>query len=402
MNILDYLDWRGDLSFAASKPNEVDALIFAWLIYYRFEDFEGGEFEGMTLSELVSFHEKMRGPFQKINPAVTIDPAVTAAWLLYCAGRTERFASVRVCGFLKRQSEKSHAGQDIQFAAASFILEDGDGELRVIAYRGTDDSIAGWKEDCYLAISDTVPAQKTGLQYLEDTADGRRVMICGHSKGGNLAMYAALFASDSRRTDICSVYNFDGPGFCFDMRNLENYSLIKDRIVTIVPESSIVGMLLEHGDDYRIVESRNVGLLQHDALFWQVLGNRFVCTDKRNESSLIADGAIRDWIAGMSIEERREFVDALFEILEGTGAVRTTELPEKLVQNGFWNLRHSLADREKKKMVLHVLLNLIKAGNAKLYESVKYSDPVGEIMEHPGKQRRLQSSILQRESEGGL
>ena len=207
MNILDYLDWRGDLSFAASQPNEVDALIFAWLIYYHFEDFKEENFEGMTLAELASLHERVYGSFEKINPATTIDPSITAAWLLHCASRTERFASVKVCDFLRKQSGELpvDAGwenqnreipkdmvqenqpavfdafraeiQDIQFAAVSFILEDREGELRVIAYRGTDDSIAGWKEDCYLAISDTVPAQKTGLQYLEDTAADSSIYI---------------------------------------------------------------------------------------------------------------------------------------------------------------------------------------------------------------------------------
>ena len=96
MNILDYLKWRGDLSFAASKPNEVDALIFAWLVYYHFEDFEDENFDGMTLTELAALHERVRGPFQKINPATTIAPEITAAWLLHCASRTERFASVRL------------------------------------------------------------------------------------------------------------------------------------------------------------------------------------------------------------------------------------------------------------------------------------------------------------------
>ncbi len=453
MNILDYLDWRGDLTFAASGPNEVDALIFAWLIYYRFEDFLDESFDGMTLAELAALHERVRGPFRKINPATTIDPAVTSGWLLRCVSRTERFASVRVCDFLRRQSGEdparaerertphsvkrcggdfkdparaeredvphsvkrcggdfkdsaqteresapgtadgtcpeysglsraADAGEDIQFAAASFILEDGDGEVRVIAYRGTDDSIAGWKEDCCLAVSDTVPAQETGLRYLEDTADGRRALLCGHSKGGNLAVYAALFASEERMKDITSVYNFDGPGFCFDMRDTKRYDRIRERIVTIVPESSIVGMLLEHGNEYRVVKSQGAGLLQHDALFWQVLGNKFVYTDKRNESSFIADKALRAWIDGMSVGERREFIDALFGILEGTGAVRTTELPEKLVQNGFRNLVHSPADRRQKKLVFQVLLKLIRLGNESLYDSVIHSDTVKELTEH--------------------
>lgn len=171
-----------------------------------------------------------------------------------------------------------------------------------------------------------------------------------------------------------AVYNFDGPGFCFDIQNLESYQSLRDRITTIVPESSIVGMLLEHEDDYQVVESKGMGLLQHDALFWQVLGNRFVPADKRNGSSLIADRALRGWLDEMSVQERREFVDVIFGILEGTGAVRTTELPEKLTRDGFRNIIHAPVSTQEKKLVFHVLRKLIKAGNSSLYESLRSWD----------------------------
>ncbi len=374
MNILDYLDWRGDLPFAASRLNEVDALIFTWLTYYRFEDLEAESFSGMTLEQLAKLHEQVHGPFQKINPTTTIDPAVTSTWVLHQASGTNRFGQVRLCDFTRKESAEDSAGtqggQAMQFAAVTFLIKDGEGDCKVVAYRGTDDSIAGWKEDFYLAISEKVPVQETALSYLCGMADGHRMVVCGHSKGGNMALYAALFAPEDLRKHLSAVYNFDGPGFCFDMRTMDSYREMQDRITTIVPESSVVGMLLEHEEDYSIVESKAMGILQHDALFWQVLGNHFVYADKRNESSLIADRAIKGWIDGMSIQERQEFVDALFGVLEGTGAVRTSELPGKFTEDGFRNLIHVPLSGQQKKMLVRVLLNLIKSGNASLYETL--------------------------------
>ena len=339
MNILDYLDWRGDLSFEAAEINEVDALIFAWLSYYRFEELASAEeLDGLTLRDAAELHAQKFGPFQRINLNTTIQPSLTAAWLLYCTSATERFAPVRIRGF-RRVAD--HA-ESIQFAAISFLPGDG---RRVIAYRGTDASIAGWKEDCRLSFLEAVPAQTLGVQYLEDAADGRRTLLCGHSKGGNLAVYAALHASAPRLESIDMVYNFDGPGFCFDTLDQQRYASIRDRVVTIVPESSIVGMLLEHDEEYRIVESQMAGILQHDAMFWQVRGNHFVYSDKLNASSVIADRALRDWIKGMSPDERREFVDTVFGVIESTGAQRLAELPEKFVQSGLRTLADAVDRR---------------------------------------------------------
>ena len=341
MNILDYLDWRGDLSFEAAEINEVDALIFAWLSYYHFEELGAAdaELDGLSLREIAGLHVQKNGPFQRINLTTTIQPSLTAAWLLHCVSGTRRFSAVRVCDF-RRVADHAEA---IQFAAISLLPTEA---LRVVAYRGTDATIAGWKEDCRLSFREAVPAQTLGAQYLEDVADGRRALLCGHSKGGNLAVYAALHAPDSRLADIDRIYNFDGPGFCFDTLDAGRYARVRDRIVTIVPESSIVGMLLEHDEEYRVVESQMAGILQHDAMFWQVKGNRFVYSDKLNASSVIADKAMHDWIRGMSPEEREGFVDAVFGIIESTGAQRLAELPEKFVQSGF----RTLADAFERKL----------------------------------------------------
>ena len=377
MNILDYLDWRGDLSFKASEPNEVDALIFAWLSYYRLEELEPLPTE-LTLRELAELHERNNGPFQPIKLTTTIQPSLTAVWLLHCASQTPRFGSVHIRDF-RRVAD--HA-EGVQFAAVSFQIGDA---ARVVAYRGTDDSIAGWKEDCRLSFLESVPAQVIAAKYLEDVSDGRRTLLCGHSKGGNLAVYAALHAPEAMLDSIDQIYNFDGPGFCYDTLESARFARIRERIATIVPESSIVGMLLEHDEEYRIVESQMAGILQHDAMFWQVKGARFVYSDKRNASSVIADRALRDWIQGMSPDERREFVDGLFGIVESTGAQHLSELPEKIVQSGMRTLAATVPlSPQRRKMTLRLLLAVVRAGNAKLYESVMRSGIAADIAEGTG------------------
>lgn len=361
--MLDYLDWRGDLSFEASPLNEVDALIFAWLGYYRFEELGEASFDGLSLRELAGLREQLCGPFPKLNPATSMLPSTSAACLLNCAAQTRRFGETWVSGF----RGVTDAERGVQFAAVTFQTDDG---LRAISYRGTDDTLAGWKEDCELSFSESVPAQKLAVEYLE-AADGRAFVLCGHSKGGNLAMYAALYASEARCAAIRAVYDFDGPGFCFDIRDLDRYACIRERTVKIIPESSIVGMLLDHDDNYQIVKSHMAGILQHDAMYWQVLGAGLVRSEKRSASSIIMDNALREWIDGMSNGERKEFVEALFTVLEGTGAERTNELPERILRGGLKGITGTALRPEQKKMLRRLLLELVRAGNASLYDAVK-------------------------------
>ena len=375
MNILDYLEWRGDLSFARDALNEVDMLIFAWLAYYDFGQYadRGVDLDGLTLRELAELHVRENGPFAQINPAKTIYPSVTAAWLLHCASGTERFAPVRLRDF----RQVADRAKSVQFAAASFLIGD---SHRIIAYRGTDSTVAGWKEDCQLSFMEAVPAQRLAVQYLEENMDGRETAVCGHSKGGNLAVYAALHVSDSKLDGIRRVYNFDGPGFCFNLQNLARYELLKERIITIVPESSVIGMMLEHEEDYRIVESQMSGILQHDALFWKVMRSGFVYSDKLSRSSVVVDKTLHDWLKQISPDERREFVDVIFSVIEGSGVEKLSELSEKTVQKGIRMLTAATTlSRQQRKMALRLLLNLVKTGNVNLYASVVNSDMAAEL-----------------------
>lgn len=354
MNMLDYLDWRGDLTFEADAVNGIDALIFAWLAYYRYEDLEVS-LDGLTLWEIAQLHEQKLGPFEEAHLKSAIKPSLSSAWLLRCASRAKRFTSVQVCDFQRISDHE----QGVQFAAISFLIGDG---LRIIAYRGTDASVAGWKEDCCLSFLDAVPAQILALEYLKNVADGRRLLICGHSKGGNLAVYAALHAPDARLEDIMQVYNFDGPGFCIDPYKEERHAYIRERILTIIPESSVVGMLLEHDEDYLIVESTKAGLLQHSAMNWKVMGRRFVYSEKLNASSVLVDRALRSWIKGMTVEERRDFVDAIFAIIESTGATQLSELSDNILANSKKMLACATSlDPNQRKTALHLLKELLRA-----------------------------------------
>ncbi len=366
MNLMDYLDWRGDLSFDASPLNEVDALIFSWLSYYPFEKLKGDP-ESLTLHELADLHESENGPISKVNLTTNIDTGQTATWLLRRAADTDRFRDIKVTDL----SSVTDADRGMQFAAMSFLA---DADLRVIAYRGTDGSIAGWKEDCYLAFSGAVPAQMMAAEYFEKVNDGREIVLCGHSKGGNLAMFAALKAPEMKLGEIRAVYNFDGPGFCFELEKDSRYEKIHQKIVTIVPESSIVGMLLNHEEDYQIVESQMASILQHDALFWKVIGNHFVYADKRNPSSVFVDNTLREWIAGASLDERKEFVDAMFSIVENTGAREFSEIPEKITRSGFRTLTKTSLTARQKKVITRLLSNLFSTGGSQLYEAATGGD----------------------------
>lgn len=204
--------------------------------------------------------------------------------------------------------------QTLQFAAVTFLLPDG---TAYVSFRGTDSTLVGWKEDFNLAFATPVPAQLEAVRYLKQVAD---VLACplrvgGHSKGGNLAVYAAAFVGEDVQERILNVFNNDGPGH--DLATLESagYKRIEKRLQTFIPKSSVIGMLLEHGDDYRIVDSDAHGLWQHNPYSWQVSGEDFVYFQHTTASSDCMNESIRQWLNHMDVEKRRHFTDTVYEVL---------------------------------------------------------------------------------------
>ena len=354
-NLVDYLDWRGDLTFANAPLNEVDALVFAWISYYEYEKLEA-PIVGRTIAEIAALHEAKFGPFQKIRVRdAPGTPIPSAIWMLHCASLTKRFAGLRVLDFQAVNTA------DTQFGAITIEIVG----RRVIAYRGTDNSLIGWREDCDLSFSEEVPSQKLALEYLNRTDGDDPLIVCGHSKGGNIAVYAAVNARKAQRDRIERLYNFDGPGFCYDIAQREGYRELLPKMDKIVPESSVVGMLLKDDSPYRVIDSKMRGLFQHNGMFWQVLGTRFVEIDRRTASSLILDETLRGWINGMPPEQRRAFTDVIFTVIESTGVKDFAELDDHALLTG----RRILSgirtlSREQKKMALQLLLRLVKAAKS--------------------------------------
>ena len=205
----------------------------------------------------------------------------------------------------------------MQFSAYTADLPDGS---RYVAFRGTDSSIVGWREDFSMAF-ETVPAQTEAAAYLEKAAEGgKRLTVGGHSKGGNLAIYAAAHVSPEVQERIDRVYSFDGPGLDDETVASEGYARISGKIRSLIPQSSVVGLLLAHHEEYVVVHSNAVGLLQHDPFSWQLVGRRFLEVEQVDRASQVVDLTVHEWLKQLSREERQLFVDTLFSLLESGNA----------------------------------------------------------------------------------
>ena len=318
--LFDYLDWRGDLSFSDVPINEVDNLIFTQLSYVAFDGIVSEKIEEKPISvrdavrQYLKRHKGETAYLGKIVPSAILSLAAKAA-------KSARYANVKMLAYTNRIDEKTQ----MQFSAVTFLPQNAPA---YVAYRGTDDTLVGWKEDFNMSFLQPVPAQMEAVAYLERVAPHltEKFFVGGHSKGGNLAVYAAVKCSPALQKRILSVYNNDGPGFDRAFIEGVEYQNLRGKIRTIVPESSVVGMLLEHEESYDVIKSHATGLLQHDGCSWEVLGGKFIYLDAITNESKLIDITLRTWLDGLSMEEREEVVDAVYEVLVATNATTLTEL----------------------------------------------------------------------------
>ncbi|MCM1174800.1 MAG: DUF2974 domain-containing protein [Blautia sp.] len=309
--ILDYIKEYGDYTFSEKPFSEVDSLILCQFAYLKFDGLVPGidddappvsirqVFENQNYDNLYGderYREKNTGLFLAMM-------------------RSRRFGGLKMNYYVNQiELEK-----ETQFSAITFQPDDG---LVYAAYRGTDETIVGWKEDLNLAFSEPVPGQVMSVEYLEKSAEktGRPFYMGGHSKGGNFAVYAAMNCRREVRDKIVIIFNHDGPGFRPEVRERGNFAEIESRIRRTVPHSSMVGMLLSSEGSCRVVESRNFGLAQHDPYSWLVEKDDFQIVKQVYSGRMFVDTALNDWILSLNQEQMHVFVDTLYDVVKASEA----------------------------------------------------------------------------------
>lgn len=357
-NLFDYLDWRGDLTFDRAPLNCVDSLILCCLAYVPLEG--TAAVEGVTVAQVAKtlFDAGMERPVKRER----LDFNAGCRLLLSLLADSPRFRGLTIKNYV------NHIDPQAQTQFSAITVELGK-EGTYVAFRGTDNTLVGWKEDFNMGFLCTVPAQRAAAAYLEEAAAHSKgpLWTGGHSKGGNLAVYAAAHCSAAVRRRVRGGYNNDGPGFCAPALEEPGFRAIRDRIQTFVPQSSVVGLLLEHEEDYTVVHSTQVGLLQHDPYSWQVLGPDFIRLDAVTGASRFMDQTLKSWIAAMDVEQRETFVDTLFEVLGATNAGTVSELGTEWFKNaGLLLQKFRDVDEDTRKAVMEILGMLLKAAKDNL------------------------------------
>ena len=347
-NITDYIEWRGDIDFYTSPFNEIDAVILCQIIYLNFEGLIPSEFleKGPTLKDIAEYFRTAPDKDNRSDTGALINRKTAELFLK--AANSNRFGKIEASGFIN----KIDLEEEEQFAAAVFrIRRPNTNAINTnavntnavtpyaeapstenpdicVVYRGTDDTLIGWKEDFNLGYKTTVPAQKDALDYLESAASffGGRISIAGHSKGGNLAIYSAVNAQPQIQKRMARVYNNDGPGFSEDFFKTEKYLAVRDKISSYFPQLSIVGMLFCHDTGYTTVESDNKGLYQHDPFNWHTQALSFVREKDTTEQSKFISSTVNQWIQELPSGERETFIEAIFSVLSSTKARTNSEL----------------------------------------------------------------------------
>lgn len=309
-DIFDYLEWRGDVPFSADEFNEVDNLVLAELAYTHFDGIVPEDGTQITLKSAAEMFFSTHSRKDILNDD---NPVAHAPLLMDGMLSGARFGGITLSDYINIID----TDKDVQMSAVTYRLPDG---TAYIAYRGTDSTIVGWKEDFNMSYLDETEGQRQAIEYLNRVGLKlrRNIRVGGHSKGGNFSVYASAFCDPKVSRKIINVYTNDGPGFRKEVMQTESYKQILPKVISIVPDTSIIGMLLTSNVRHKVVRSSASGLSQHDGLTWQVARNRFEKTVLSDLGEFIRKTQI-DWLSQIDDKSRELFVNTLFSLFEATG-----------------------------------------------------------------------------------
>lgn len=355
-NIFDYIQWRGDLSLSKDEFNEIDNLILSRFSYFPFDEIikENEVITIKELSERFSEKDKSKMPILWADD-LNLFPAM---------GLSKRFGEMKATRYVN----KIDAEQEKQFSAITILMPD---DTIYVSYRGTDNTVVGWKEDLNMTFKSHIPAQIDAVNYLEQIAEiyPNKLRIGGHSKGGNLAVYSSIFANEDVKNRIINIYNNDGPGFKDEITETKEYNEMIDKVDTYIPQDSVFGRLLNYADKYTVVKSTQKGIMQHDIYSWQLLGSKFICLKEVTNGSKFIDKSITDWLAQIDINTREQVIDIIFQVINTTKVETLAELKHHWFSNAKILLNsYKSIDAEDKKMILETLSTLFKIVKDNLLE----------------------------------
>ena len=356
-NVCDYVKWRGDLKLEQSEFNEIDGLILSIFSYFPFDNIIK-ENEIVTIKELSERFKKQDVSKLPILWKDDVD-------LFPLMGESKRYGEMLATKYIN----KIDVEQEKQFSAITVLMPD---DTIFVSYRGTDNTIVGWKEDFNMSFKSHIASQISAKKYLEMVTEeypNKKIRIGGHSKGGNIAVYAATFVNQEVKNRILNVYNNDGPGFCEDVIETPEYQEMIKKVHTYIPQSSVIGRLMNHREKYTVVESVQKGIMQHDLYSWQIIGKEFVTLEEVTNGSEFVDKTIKGWLDNVEPAKREQVIDVVFDILNATDAQTMKDLKANWFSSGRVIMTsYKNIDNDTKDMIWQTLNALLKIVKHNMFE----------------------------------
>ena len=370
-NLFDYLAWRGDLDFNTSPFNPVDNIILAQLTYLTLDDIVPSleDKDGITIDLAIRvYNEKLKSPEGiKQTSFFKDDPKLINALAV-----SKRFGRCYLFGYVNH----SDTNREIQFSALSIITGDG---YCSVAFRGTDISLIGWKENLNMSVKEVIPSQIEAAEYLEKIVSmtKEKIRVIGHSKGGNLAVYAASQCGKNIQKRITDIYSNDAPGFHEKVLSSKGFAAIKDRIRSFVPQASVIGMFLKHGYENMVIKSSQTGLMQHDLYSWEVSHNDLIYAENSTVGSRYVNNTLREWIDNSDPEQREKFIEAMYHIFNAADIKSIYELEVSWFPSACRIIKSlSHIDLPTRKLIRQILADLLRSAGRNI-ETFMKNDELG-------------------------
>ena len=349
-NLITYVQQYGAQTFEDKSLTDIDVLVLTEIAYLPFDEIVPASFEvkaAISLNQLGKEFETIKEKEHENNPFMITKERIQ---LLDVVSKSQRYKDIKVFGFMNDIDDE----RTKQFAAVCYQWEE---ENRWIIFRGTDESLTGWKEDFMMTYSDLIPAQTDAIEYLKKQAEtfSGILNVSGHSKGGNLSLYASTMQEETVQDRIKQIYCWDAPGVHRSILNTEGYQRVVSKAKRYIPQDSIVGLMLESQVPYHIIESQGSGISQHSALMWNIEDDHFVELTELTRNSQLTDQTFKQWTEVVSDEDLKLFFDTFFELFfeMGVETVNDVYYNFRMYMQKFFEKTYQM-DPEKREVLLRV------------------------------------------------